>query len=848
MCPSAEADAAMTQQDRDKEVDDAARSLIGRLTTSNSPRAGGRSRSRGLPGYSEIAEALGFQIDCTEQCCLEATAKDCAVGSAFHAVAKATEVMAQAAVQSGAWAASWVKEATEGGLSAADEAAVHMQVVKTIVHRERCEDAAESMSRFKLECEAVVSQGGVLNHDELAQLLHRSLVHRAECRAHIHSAEEMIVGFQVRREKLHKHAAALADLAGEDPLHMEPALSAVAMSAPAAIRAMKVVEAEVPQVSDYQEALARVADATGTLTEMLGGLLDTLDDLDAWEDAGQLKCLESPQAVRMELEELHHTARQALSGNAGGLSGGMLGFQLREADRVLQWSLSLQLRVVKVLRSLPDPDTLVQTCVAARQRQQLRDAAAEYCRGQPEKKTLKGFLRWFHSDYSDRWFEHNLPRLCDSFHQVFEDAMRDEMLQSMLQQNIAAEKLKQMLETQLELLGTEASELESTGGDAETALHAARGIAAEVAAAAKQAGEWAAVWAQRALATLAPKQAHEDEASKLDQSFASLRRRIDRTTQDLHAISEELVTAAADRRPCDMAAARKHVERAIECRKACREHKAATLRLQTMWHDRSEELRRHLLGLQSLAGASTLVATDPAADGLEALAKAAPLGMHVIHCCRQESFLSEERGHAIGSAGRMLSRVGIQDILLATRRSHEALGSLGEILARLLDTVEELDGWDVVPNAVSAPSLEVPQALRVETAVLQDDMKRSLATFCKNMPQDKILQAVNRLERAWQLQQRLVLLLIRLPDEDTVMKRCVAAQQRGRLRDAAREYCQTHQQQEKSLKGFLRWFHREYSDDWFQRNLPRFQEDFPEVYHQACAEHEGLVAASQAPA
>mmetsp|Transcript_8710 Transcript_8710/g.15690 ORF Transcript_8710/g.15690 Transcript_8710/m.15690 type:complete len:835 (-) Transcript_8710:105-2609(-) len=823
-----------------KAVDEAGRSLIAQLTTPSSPSSLGRSRSRSLPSHGDVAQAIVIQIECTERCCVEATAKDCAVGSAFHAAAKAMEEMAKAAVRSGAWAARWLKEATELGPSSADEAAVRGQVVQTIVHRERCEDSIASLSQLQSEFQSAENGGGnLVCHEQLAEVLRRLLVCRAACRKHIAAAQELLLSLQVRRAKLQKHASAFAELAGEDPLHMEPALTAVAAAMPAAIRAMKVVEDEIPQSSDCEEALTLLADSAGTLAEILGGLLDTLDDLDAWETAGQLRCLEAPQAVRLELEELQHSARRTLASyTAIEPSSGDV---LHEATRVLDWGLNLQVRAVRLLRSLPDLDTLVQTCVAAHQRQQLRDAATEYCSGQPEAKSLKGFLRWFHSDYSDHWFEQNLPRLCDSFHEVFEDAMRDEMLQSIAQQSMAAEKLRQMLQTQLELLGEEASQLESAGSQVLSAVRSARGVAAQMSAAASQVGEWANLWAQRSLATLAPKQAHEDEACKLNSNLTSVRGRLQRTTAELQKVLEEFRGAAAERRPCDMDAARRHVERAIECRMTCRALKAEAARLRALWLHRREELIQHLEGMQSLHGASQLALADPAAEGIEALATAAPLALHVIFCCKQDSTVLQEMQMS-GRSG--LGRVGIQDVLLATRRSLEALTILGTALARLLDTIEELDGWDVVPLASSAPFLEVPQALRVEAAVVQDQMKAALAGFCKNMPKDSMQDAVNLLERAWMLQQRLVLLLSRLPDEDTVMKLCVAAQQRGQLHDAAREYCQS-QAEDKSLMGFLRWFHREYSDEWFQRNLPRLQDNFPEVYAQAVAEHD-RVAASQA--
>jgi len=815
-------------------VDEAGRSLIAQLTTPASPSALGRSRSRSLPSHGDLAKAIGIQIECTEQCCVEATAKDCAVGSAFHAAAKAMEEMAKAAVRSGAWAASWLKEATELGPSSSDEAAVHRQVVQTIVHRERCEDSIACLSKIQSECQTAENGGGnVVCHEQLVEVLQRLLVCRVQCQRHIFTAQELILSLQVRREKLRKHASAFAELAGEDPLHMEPALTVVAAAMPAAIRAMRVVEEEVPQCSDYKEALTFLAESAGALSEILGGLLDTLDDLDAWETAGQLRCLEAPQAVRLELEELQHSARRALA-----IEQASGGDELHEANKVLEWGLNLQIRAIRLLRSLPDLDTLVQTCVAARQRQQLRDAAAEYCSGQPEAKSLKGFLRWFHSDYSDHWFEQNLPRLCDSFHEVFEDAMRDEMLQSMAQHSTAAEKLRQMLKTQLDLLGGEVSQLESAGSQVLSALRSTRGVAAQMSAAASEVGEWAAIWAKRSLATLAPKQAHDDEVCKLNSNLASLRSRIQRTTAELQEVLQELHGAAADRRPCDIEAARRHVERAIECRTTCRAIKAEAARQREMWLHRRDELLQHLQGMQSLQGASQLALADPAADGIEALATAAPLALHVIFCCQQDSTTPQEM-RISGRSG--LGRVGIQELLLATRRSLEALSILAASLARLLDTIEELDGWDVVPLAAFAPSLEVPQALRVEAAVVQDQMKTTLAGFCKNMPKDGMQAAVNLLQRAWGLQQRLVLLLSRLPDEDTVMKLCVAAQQKGQLHDAAREYCQS-QAEDKSLMGFLRWFHREYSDEWFQRNLPRLQDNFPEVYAEALAEHNRVAA------
>lgn len=376
---------------------------------------------------------------------------------------------------------------------------------------------------------------------------------------------------------------------------------------------------------------------------------------------------------------------------------------------------------------------------------------------------------------------------------------------------LSLSQLERVLDIQFRLLETLVVDVAGVDHMLSTSLSEARSATSSVSDEGSKAGSWAKPWVEQSLNTLSPKHADEEAIASLTMQSSVLQVHCDEILQNVLQIKVEFQMAFRSGEMKSTKAVKDIVQTASGWRGERKKHLEQALRISSRLDERAAELQAHAEALRSLGGH----APSHLQEAFKSVASHAPNIVHLCHIFRHSN-----RGGA--SANSSIAK-GADDLRAGLRGAAATLALLGGVLGRVVDALDDLDGWKPVGVDPIAP-----RQLRSEVYVVQAQVNGALDALDPTIRPDVRVMSGARaaLDRAWVLEGELICLLRELPDEDTATKRSVSARQRSRLIESARSYLRERTEGERNLDDFLRWFHSEYDDQWFEQNVQRLRNSF----------------------
>eukprot|EP00746_Dinoflagellata_sp_MGD_P008381 gnl/MRDRNA2_/MRDRNA2_116774_c0_seq1.p1 gnl/MRDRNA2_/MRDRNA2_116774_c0~~gnl/MRDRNA2_/MRDRNA2_116774_c0_seq1.p1 ORF type:complete len:942 (+),score=239.42 gnl/MRDRNA2_/MRDRNA2_116774_c0_seq1:79-2904(+) len=386
---------------------------------------------------------------------------------------------------------------------------------------------------------------------------------------------------------------------------------------------------------------------------------------------------------------------------------------------------------------------------------------------------------------------------------------------------LSLSQLERLLDAVFRLLETLVADVAGVDHMLLMSVSESRSASSAVSAGGTASGVWAQPWVEQALKALSVAQADDEAVSALTLRSSVLRARNDDILAEILRVKIAFQMAFKAGELRSTKEIRDLVEQSMAWRAEHKAHKDQALRITARLDGRSAELRAHAEALSAIGGP----AQSHMQEALKSVATNAPNIVHLCHAYRQSS-----RGGTSGNSG---VAKGVDDVRTGLRGASATLTLLGGVLGRLMDTLDDLDGWG--PAGVDASA---PRRLRSEVYVIQAQTNGALdALGTLVRPDVRVISSARAaLDRAWVLTGELVCLLRELPDEDAVTKCVVSARQQAKLRDSVRSFLRERAEEERNLDAFLRWFHSEYDDVWFQQNLQRLQCAFADAFEEVLGE------------
>jgi len=395
---------------------------------------------------------------------------------------------------------------------------------------------------------------------------------------------------------------------------------------------------------------------------------------------------------------------------------------------------------------------------------------------------------------------------------------------------LSLSRLEHLLDALFRLLQTLVADVAGVDHILLMSMSESRSASFAVSARGMASGVWAQPWVEQALNTLLVAQADDEVVSALTMRSFVLRARNDEILDEIPRVKMAFQMAFKAGELRSTKEIRDLVEKSMAWRAKHKTHKDQALRLATRLDGRSAELRAHAEALSAIGGP----APSHMQETFKSVATNAPNIVHLCHAYKQSS-----RGGISGNSG---VAKGVDDVWTGLRGASSILTLLGGVLGRLVDTLDDLHGWE--PAGLDATA---PRRLRSEASIIQAQANGALdAVGTLVRPDIRVISSARAaLDRAWVLTSELVCLLRGLPDEDAVTKDVLSARQHAKLRDSVRLYLRERAEEERKLDDFLRWFHSEYDDVWFRQNLRRLQCAFADAFEEVLGEEKQEVNAKE---